>query len=257
MGFFDSVITQDDQQGGSSQQGSSTAATVAAVPASSEAVAGVDSDFLIIDETTNVSSVPDTVAEAVVVESAITEVATESASESAVTPLSFPDAMAVSYVAPGTEVGNVPDAIEALAEVATEVPNGTEAATLTEMIAPTVSEASFFQAPEASEPVSADSAFAASAEVSHVQTTETVALENPEAILSRAISELESVVRTKETERDATVRATEELNVRIAELKKQAKDSQDRAREIDASADRARSLIANLKSQIVPETVTA
>ena len=46
------------------------------------------------------------------------------------------------------------------------------------------------------------------------------------------------------------MKKAEDLNAQIAELKKQAKEAQEAAREIDAGADRARSLIANLKSQI-------
>ncbi|MDQ1344089.1 MAG: hypothetical protein QG650_809, partial [Patescibacteria group bacterium] len=73
---------------------------------------------------------------------------------------------------------------------------------------------------------------------------------DPEAILLSSISQLESVVESKESARDAEMARTENLNAQIAELKKQAKESQERAREIDAGADRARSLIANLKTQI-------
>ena len=70
------------------------------------------------------------------------------------------------------------------------------------------------------------------------------------AILAASIEKLESVVSAKESARDAETALVEQLNEKIAELKQQAKDAQERAREIDASADRARSLIANLKSQI-------
>lgn len=73
---------------------------------------------------------------------------------------------------------------------------------------------------------------------------------DPETIIATSIQQLESVVFAKERARDAETELVEELNAKIADLKQQAKDAQDRARAIDESAERARSLISNLKTQI-------
>lgn len=73
---------------------------------------------------------------------------------------------------------------------------------------------------------------------------------DPEAIIASSIQKLQSVVSAKERARDAETELVEQLNAKIADLKQQAKDAQDRARAIDESAERARSLISNLKTQI-------
>lgn len=255
MGFFDSVLP-GDKAASAGGQASTASAAVAEVTAPAPAATN-DSDFLIIDESVTVANVPDTVAEPVaqvtfsepasdliiledapatetpvetpvsdslvILESSEPAVETPSEESAPASVLDF-SAMSSLSVAPAIETESV------VAEVpAIETPSE-ESAPITGFLS-MVSE-------EEAAPAVETHAAPASASL------------DPEDILLSSISQLESVVSAKESARDAEMKKAEDLNAQIADLKKQAKEAQETAREIDAGADRARSLIANLKSQI-------
>lgn len=248
MGFFDSVLPGDKaaSAGGQASAGSAAVAEVTA-PAP---VATADSDFLIIDESVSVANVPDTVTEQV---APISEPAT---------------GLIILEDAPTTEAP-VSDSLviletsEPAAETATEESAPASVLDFSAMsslsVAPAIeetvtAETPAFEAPaEESAPITGflsvvSEEESAPAVESHVEPAS--ASLDPEAILLSSISQLEAVVSAKESARDTEMKKAEDLNAKIAELKKQAKEAQETAREIDAGADRARSLIANLKSQI-------
>lgn len=250
MGFFDSVLP-GDKAASAGGQASSASAAVAEVTAPA---ATNDSDFLIIDESVTVANVPDTVAEPVA-QVAFSEPASDliiledaPAVETAETPAS--DSLVILEDSePAVEIQEEPVSSGSALDFSAMSALSAAPAIETETV---VAETSAFEMPaEESAPITGFLATveeSAPAVESHVE--EISASLDPEAILLSSISQLESVVSAKESARDAEMKKAEDLNAQIAELKKQAKEAQETAREIDAGADRARSLIANLKSQI-------
>lgn len=254
MGFFDSVLP-GDKAASAGGQASAASAVVAEVTAPAPAATN-DSDFLIIDESVTVANVPDTVAE---------PVAQVTFSEPASDLIILEDV-------PATETAETPaedslvilEASEPVVETPVEESAPASVLDFSAMsslsVAPVIetetvtAETPAFEVP--AEEAAPNTGFlsmvseeeAAPAVETHV--AQASASLDPEDILLSSISQLESVVSAKESARDAEMKKAEDLNAQIAELKKQAKEAQETAREIDAGADRARSLIANLKSQI-------
>lgn len=252
MGFFDSVLPGDKTASAGGQASSAQAAVAeVAVPAPA---ATNDSDFLIIDESVSVANVPDTVAapaEASASDLVILE-------DAAVSDVPASDSLVILEDAPA--IAETPSEESAPASVL----DFSAMSSLSEVPAPETASAEGDGYALASEPVAATSVeesapitgfLSSISEETAPASVEThdepaSASLDPEAILLSSISQLESVVSAKEAARDAEMKKAEDLNAQIAELKKQAKEAQETAREIDAGADRARSLITNLKSQI-------
>ncbi len=247
MGFFDSVIPADKSASAGGQSSSAIAEPVAA-----PAVAN-DADFLIIDENVTVSDVPDTVS-----------TVSEADDRSEAAPLL--DFSSVETAAPETaEVETAP----ALAEVETaDVVTLAEDSVEPAADSTVVSDVSSSEAESAATPTGgflslvSDVAAETAPAVAEVETAAPVSdsLE-PDDILLSTVNQLKQVVSSKESARDkamsenetilAELAAEEEaFKAKKAELKARASEAQERAREIDASADRARSLISNLESQL-------
>lgn len=259
MGFFDSVIPADKSASAGGQSSSAIAEPVAA-----PAVAN-DADFLIIDENVTVSDVPDTV-------STVSEADDRSEAESA--PLL--DFSSVETAAPETveaEAEAAPALTEAeveSADVVTLVEDSVEVESADLTLASEVSSSGAEPSEaELSAPAGgflslvSDVATETAPAVAEVETAAPVSdsLEPDDIILS-TVSQLKQVVSSKESARDkamsenetilAELAAEEEaFKAKKAELKARASEAQERAREIDASADRARSLISNLESQLI------
>lgn len=213
MGFFDSVIPADKSASAGGQTSSAVVEPVAA-----PAVAN-DADFLIIDESVTVADVPDTVSE-------ISETDEREILVMDEVPATAETAETVGEVESVSEVSPLLDFSSVEIGAVTETPNET---------APSVAEV------ETTAPVS-DSL-------------------DPDQILLSTVDQLKKVVSSKESARDqamseneailAELAAEEEaFKAKKAELKARASEAQGRAREIDASADRARSLISSLESQL-------
>lgn len=252
MGFFDSVLP-GDKAASAGGQASTASAVVAEVTAPAPAATN-DSDFLIIDESVTVANVPDTVAE---------PVAQVTFSEPASDLIILEDV-------PATETAETPaedslvilEASEPVVETPVEESAPASVLDFSAMsslsVAPAIetetAETPAFEVPaEESAPITGFLSMVSEEEAAPAVETHVAqasASLDPEDILLSSISQLESVVSAKESARDAEMKKAEDLNAQIAELKKQAKEAQETAREIDAGADRARSLIANLKSQI-------
>lgn len=235
MGFFDSVLP-GDKTTSVGDQASSASAAVAEVAAPAPAATN-DSDFLIIDESVSVANVPDTVAapaeasasDLVILEDAPAIAETPSEESAPASVLDFSAMSSLSEV-PAPETASAEGDGHALASEPVAATSVEESAPITGFLSSVSEETAPASVETHDEPASASL--------------------DPEAILLSSISQLESVVSAKEAARDAEMKKAEDLNAQIAELKKQAKEAQETAREIDAGADRARSLIANLKSQI-------
>lgn len=258
MGFFDSVLPGDKSGAVGGQTSSAIATPVAAMPAP---VASNDSDFLIIDESVSVANVPDTVApvaeisepaeELVILDEPTVETADsilimdETVSEPTVEPISEAveteetESSGISSVLDFSAMASLVSAPETVAETPVE--------TVETPAVESASAVSFLSLELPSEAAVIESA--------------QVTSQDPDAILSATVTQLKGVVSAKETARDtamgeneailAELAADEEaFKVRKAELKKRAAEAQERAREIDASADRARSLITNLELQL-------
>lgn len=248
MGFFDSVIPADKSASAGGQSSSAVADSIIAPAATN------DADFLIIDENVTVSDVPDMVS-----------IVSEMNDQSEAAPLL--DFSSVETAVPETaEVETAP----AVAEVETA-----NVVTLSEdSVEPTadltvVSDVSSSEAETAATPTGgflslvSDVAVETAPTLAEVEITSPVSdsLE-PDDILLSTVNQLKQVVSSKESARDramsenetilAELAAEEEaFKAKKAELKARASEAQERAREIDASADRARSLISNLESQLV------
>lgn len=251
MGFFDSVLPGDKAASAGGQ--ASTASTVVAEVAAPVPAATADSDFLIIDESVTVANVPDTVAE---------PTAQVTFSEPASDLIIIEDAPATET--PVSDSLVILDSSEAVAAAPAEETAPASVLDFSSMsslsVAPAIeSEIVVDEVPATEAPIEESAPITgflsvvseeASAPAEEVQASPASSSLDPEDILRSSISQLESVVSAKESARDAEMKKAEDLNAQIAELKKQAKEAQESAREIDAGADRARSLITSLKSQI-------
>lgn len=247
MGFFDSVIPADKSASAGGQSSSAIAEPVAA-----PAVAN-DADFLIIDENVTVSDVPDTVS-----------IVSEADDRPEAAPLL--DFSSVETAAPeAAEAEAAPVLAEAeAADVVTLAEDSVEpAADLTVVSDVSSSEAEPVAAPTGGflslvSDVAAEAAPAAAEAETAAPVSDSL---EPDDILLSTVNQLKQVVSSKESARDkamtenetilAELAAEEEaFKAKKAELKARANEAQERAREIDASADRARSLISNLESQL-------
>jgi hypothetical protein len=244
MGFFDSVL-DPASQGGTQGDASATATVAAPAAATTDA-----EDFLIIDDSVGAEAVPNTVSEAVVeVPTATVEISAPAASDA----ITFDEPAVAETASQESAISEIVPAEASVEAVAESAPSVMETVETPVMETPAV------EIPVA-ETASSFSFGISETSATTAETAQSSAV-NPDEVLKEAVSKLEAGVSAKETERDAAITENAEIlaklaaeeeafKIRKAELKKQASEAQERAKEIDASADRSRAIIANLKSQI-------